>query len=258
MSLNYYLTGEFLHVATTNVFNFIAFLSAIMLLLDPILFVVHTAYNYYLHLQAEKAETEKRAGKSPSEVSRTLPKDRLNVTPEWWKWYLAAFVIHLFDAWFFRTIIPFFERARAQRDLPPNDLQDLADIARLMWGIVRSLSLFVIGIEVWEKRLVLVTVLGKEWKNPKWGFAVFYFLAPAIVAVAASPVAAYFVLLGLWNSWGFFWGVIKEAFTPDWRNKQDVFVKTATDSVTATVTVATTTKESTKTQAWAFLTQFRG
>ena len=255
MTLSYCLTGEFLHIATTNVFNVVALLSAVLLLLDPILFLVHSGYNYYLHLQAEKAEAEKRAGKPPSEQSRNRPKDRLNATPEWWKWYLAAFVIHLFDAWFFRTIIPFFERARAQRDLPTNDLQDLADISRLMWGIIRSLSLFVIGIEVWEKRLVLVTVLGTKWKNPKWGFAVLYFLAPTIVAVAVSPVVLYFVLLGVCNSGGFFCGVIKEAFTPDWRSSQDVFVKTATETVTTTVGTATA---SPKAPVWAFLTQFRG
>jgi hypothetical protein len=255
MTLSYCLTGEFLHIATANVFNVVALLSAVLLLLDPILFLVHSGYNYYLHLQAEKAEAEKRAGKPPSEQSRNRPKDHLNATPEWWKWYLAAFVIHFFDAWFFRTIIPFFERARAQRDLPTNDLQDLADISRLMWGIIRSLSLFVIGIEVWEKRLVLVTVLGTKWKNPKWGFAVLYFLAPTIVAVAVSPVVLYFVLLGVWNSGGFFWGVIKEAFTPDWRSSQDVFVKTATETVTTTVGTATA---SPKAPAWAFLTQFRG
>lgn len=252
MSLSYYFTADFLHIAITNVFNVVALLSAIMLLLDPILFLAHSGYNYYLHLQAEKAQAEKRAGKPPSEKSRSTAKDTLTPTPEWWKWYLAAFFVHLFDAWFFRTIIPFFERARVQRDMSPSHLQDLADIARLMWGIVRTLSLFVIGIEVWEKRLVLVTVLGKEWKNPKWGFACLYLLAPTIVAVAVSPVVLYFVLLGVWNSSGFFWGVIKEAFTPDWRSSQDVFVKTATQTTTATVTT-----ESAKAGAWAFLTQFR-
>lgn len=126
-----------------------------------------------------------------------------------------------------------------------------------MWGIVRSLSLFVIGIEVWEKRLVLVTVLGKEWKNPKWGFACLYFIAPTTVAVAGSPVVLYFVLLGVWNSSGFFWGVIKEAFTPDWRSSQDVFVKTATETMTATVTIGTAAPNA-KAGVWGFLNQFRG
>jgi hypothetical protein len=139
--------------------------------------------------------------------------------------------VHLLDAWFFRSIIPFFERARSQRDLPPDDLQDLADICRLLWGIVRCLSLFVIILEIWEQRLVLKTVLGQDYKNPKWGFAVSYFLAPAIVALAALPVAVYFIFLAVWNSSGFFWGVVRDAFTPDWRSGQDVFVKKATESV---------------------------
>jgi hypothetical protein len=233
MALGYYVSAEFLYVATVNVFNVIALLSAILLLLDPILFVAHTAFNYYLAQQALKPPPGKQTkGNSDRQDPRANPQNRLHPKPEWWKWYVVSALIHLLDAWFFRSIIPFYERARSQHDAPPDDLQDLADISRLLWGIVRCLSLFVIALEVWEKRLVLKTVLGQDYKNPKWGFAISYFLAPAIVAIAASPVAVYLMLLALRNSIGFFWGVVKEAFTPDWRTGQDVFVKTATETAT--------------------------
>jgi hypothetical protein len=225
LSLSHYLSQQFLYNATTNVFNVIALLSAILLLLDPILFVAHTGYIYYQSTQADNTSVEKKKG-------RPSNKDHLHTKPQWWMWYGASIIIHLLDAWFFRTIIPFFERARSQRDIPTDNVQDLADICRLLWGISRSLSLFVIGLEIWDKRLELKTVLGQNYKNPKWGFALGYFIAPAIIALAASPVALYFVLLGVWNSGGFFVQVIKEAFKPDWRRGQDVFVKTATETVT--------------------------
>src|SRR5271170_6397619 len=158
MSWRYYVSGEFVYVSTTNVFNVIAFLSAILLLLDPIFFVVHTGYNFY---QAHQALKQKEKGKGKEkESSRKNPKERIPPPEaEWWKWYAVSATIHLLDAWFFRSIIPFFERARSQRDSPPNDLQDFADVSRLLWGIVRSLSLFVVGLEIWEKRLVLKSVL---------------------------------------------------------------------------------------------------
>ena len=239
MSYSYYVSGQFLYAATTNVFNVIAILSAILFLLDPLVFVAHTGYNFYLSKQATKRANEK----APERRSRRAPEppeETLQPKPQWWKWYLASATVHLFDAWFFRSIIPFFERAQAQREVPSNDLQELADICRLLWGIVRTLSLFVIGLEVWEKRLVLKTVLGQQYKNPKWGFAISYFLAPAIVALAASPVALYLVCRVLWNSTGFFWAVVKEAFTPDWRSGQDVFVKKATETVKVVETTIAT------------------
>ena len=249
MALSHYVSAEFLYVATVNVFNVIALLSAILLLLDPILFVAHTAFNYYLAQQALKPPPEKQTkGSSDRQGPRTNPQSRLHPKPEWWKWYAVSALIHLLDAWFFRSIIPFYERARSQRDATPDDLQDLADISRLLWGIVRSLSLFVIALEVWEKRLVLKTVLGQDYKNPKWGFAISYFLAPAIVAIAASPVAVYLILLALRNSVGFFGGVIKEAFTPDWRTSQDVFIKTATQA--AAVMADTSSAPSVTKSAW--------
>lgn len=153
---------------------------------------------------------------------------------------MAIAAVHLLDAWFFRTIVPFFERARVQRETSPDDLQDLADICRLLWGIVRALSLFVIGLEVREKRLELKKMIGEDYKNPKWGFVFSYFLAPTIVALAASPVAVYFVFLALWHSTGFFCLVVKEAFTPDWRSGQDVFVKTAAETIKVVTTSAPT------------------
>ena len=243
MSWSYYVSGDFLYVSTTNIFNVIALLSAILLLLDPILFIVHSGYNYYVAQQASKPTTEKRKETRANLQNRVSPKT------EWWKWYIVSATIHLLDAWFFRSIVPFFERARSQRDLPPNDLQDLADISRLLWGIVRSLSLFVIILEIWEQRLVLKTVLGQNYKNPKWGFAVSYFLAPGVVALSALPVAIYFVLLAVWNSSGFFWGVITDAFTPDWRRGQDVFVKPAKETVTL---VAKATPVPSIKPAWKF------
>ena len=220
MSWSYYTSGDFLYVATTNLFNAIAFLSAILLLLDPLVFAFHTVYGYYRAQKALKEQDGKKFKKAPA----------LN-KPVWWKWYALSATIHLLDAWFFRSIIPFFERARTHKDQAPNDLQDLADISRLLWGIIRSLSLFVITLEIWEKRLVLKTVLGQHWTNPKWGFAVSYFVAPSVIALSALPVAVYFILLGVWNSTGFFWMVIKDAFSPDWRHGQDVFVLTVTEKV---------------------------
>jgi hypothetical protein len=235
MVLEYYMSSAFLYNATTNVFNVIALLSAILLILDPVVFVLHTGYSFYLHEQARKAADEK-ASAGPSASTRAKGPPRTDEPqPAWWKWYAVSATIHLLDAWFFRSIIPFFERVRSAHypgDGRPDDLQDLADISRLLWGIVRALSLFVITLEVWEKRLVLKTVLGQHWKNPKWGFAISYFLSPAIVAVSGSPVVVYFAFLAVWNSAGFFWSVIKQAFKPDWRRTQDVFVQTATKVVT--------------------------
>jgi hypothetical protein len=230
LSYSYYVSSEFLYLATANLFNVIALVSAMLLLFDPILFLAHTGYNYYLAQQALKTgEKEKRKGPPK-------PKD----APQWWKWYAVGITIHLLDAWFFRTIFPFYERVQSLRisPPPPDDLNDLADISRILWGIVRTLSLFVIGLEIWDQRLVLKSLLGQTYTSPKWWFALSYFLAPAIVALSASPVAIYFVVLALWNSGGFFWGVIKDAFTPDWRTSQDVFVKTATTTVTSTIKIA--------------------
>ena len=249
MSWCYYVSGEFLYVATTNLFNVIALLSAVLLLLDPIVFIAHSGYNFYLSVQETKAAATREKPKGRSQPPRQNLQDRIPPKTEWWKWYVVSATIHLFDAWFFRSIIPFFERARSQHDAPPNDLQDLADISRLLWGIVRTLSLFVIALEIWEQRLVLTTVLGQHYKNPKWGFAVSYFLAPAIVALGALPVAIYFILLGLWNSGGFFWGVVKEAFTPDWRSGQDVFVKKAAETIAV---VKKTTSTPIPKPAWKF------
>src|SRR5579859_6737770 len=222
MSWAYYVSFDFLYASTINVFNFTALISATLLLLDPVVFTIHTGYDYYQARQALKAETEKSGGATRAQPQRK--HGAKNPKTVWWKWYVISATVHLFDAWFFRSIIPFFERARSQKDLPPNDFQDLADIVRLLWGIIRALSLFVIALEIWEKRLVLNQVLGMHWKNPKWGFATSYFLAPMIIAVSGIPVVIYLVVLALWNSTGFFWGVIKEAFTPDWRSGQDVFV----------------------------------
>jgi hypothetical protein len=228
MPLSYYLSGPFLYNSTTNVFNFIALISAILLILDPILFVAHTGYNYYLSRQTT-APPEKPKGRSKG----TSSASHLHATPSWWKWYVVAGLIHLLDAWFFRSIIPFFERARASKGLPtPDDMQDLADICRLLWGIIRALSIFVIGLEIWENRLDLTKTLGQNYKNPKWGFAVSSLLAPGIVAVSAVPVVVYLICLGVGNSLGFFSGVVKDALKPDWRRTQDVFVKTATKVVT--------------------------
>jgi hypothetical protein len=231
-SWGYYVSGSFLYVATTNIFNFIALLSAVLLILDPILFTFHSGYNYYVAYKAQKV-----ADASGKPVSRIPPRGTRPVV--WWKWYAVSATIHLLDAWFFRSIIPFFERARANQGQPANDLQDLADITRILWGIVRSLSLFVISLEVWEKRLVLRHVLGQQWNSPKWGFAIVYFIAPGIIALSAVPVVAYFVALALWNSTGFLWFVIKDAFTPDWRHGQDVFVARITETVTEKVATAT-------------------
>jgi hypothetical protein len=232
------MSSTFLYNATTNVFNVVALLSAILFILDPVVFVVHTGYNYYLHVQATKAANEKTTKGRRSHQSE-------EPQPAWWKWYAISATIHILDAWFFRSIIPFFERVRSPRypgDGRPDDLQDTADISRLLWGIVRVLSLFVVLLEVWEKRLELKKILGQHWKNPKWGFAISYFVSPAIIALAASPVAIYFACLGVWNSTGFFWSVIKEAFTPDWRRTQDVFAQTATKVVTVVKSTPTETK----------------
>jgi len=237
MPISYYWSCEFAYVATTNVFNFIAFLSAVLLILDPLIFLSHTGYTVYHESKStrETTPTEKRgSGRSHrAETRSSLSK------PQWWKWYAVSAGVHLLDAWFFRTIIPFYERAQSHRQSgqppSPDDMQEFADICRLLWGIVRTLSLFVIGIEIWEKRLVVKDLLGKEYKNPKWGFAVSYFLAPVIVALSLVPVAVYFLILTCKNSTGFLWSVIKEAFTPDWRRGQDVFVKTTTATSTKTV-----------------------
>lgn len=226
MPLSYYFTGNSLYNSTTNVFNVIALISAILLILDPILFVAHTGYNFYLSRQTT-APPEKPKGRSKSSAAH------LQAAPTWWKWYAVAAAIHLLDAWFFRSIIPFFERARASKGLsPPDDMQDLADICRLLWGIIRALSIFVIGLEIWENRIDLTKSLGQNYKNPKWGFAVSCFLAPGIIAFSALPVAGYLVFLGCWNSLGFLSGVVREALRPDWRRGQDVFVKTSTKVVT--------------------------
>src|SRR5271169_753882 len=112
MSWGYYVSKEFLYASTTNVFNFIALISAILLLLDPILFIVHSGYNYYIAQQSQKPTNEKR------KETRANLQSRIPQKVEWWKWYLVSMTIHLLDAWFFRTIVPFFERARSQRDLP--------------------------------------------------------------------------------------------------------------------------------------------
>src|SRR5579862_6816403 len=217
----YYFSGLFLYNSTTNVFNFIALISAVLLILDPILFVAHTGYNVYLSRQV-RAPAEKPRGRAKAASSLT------HAAPTWWKWYAVAATIHLLDAWFFRSIIPFFERAGASnRHTTPDDMQDLADICRLLWGIVRALSIFVIGLEVWDNRLELKKTLGQNYKDPKWGFAVACFMAPAIVAFAALPVLGYLVCLAAWNSLGFFGGVVKEALKPDWRRTQDVFAKTS-------------------------------
>jgi hypothetical protein len=239
MPLSYYWSSEFAYVATTNVFNLIAFLSAVFLLFDPLVFLSHTGYSIYHDRKAVREPSpasEKRGsrGSHSRHESRALPEKT-----QWWKWYAVSATVHLMDAWFFRTIIPFYERAKAHRlsGLPPqpNDIEEFADICRLLWGIVRALSLFVILIELWEKRLVIKDILGKDYKNPKWGFAVSYFLAPAIVASSLVPVVIYFFILACRNSTGFFWNVIKDAFKPDWRTGQNVFVKTATTTSTKTV-----------------------
>jgi hypothetical protein len=225
LSISGFFTQQALHNATSNVFNFIALLSAILLLLNPVIFVAHTGYNLY------QAQTEAKQGGGEKKKHKS-PKDHLHPRPKWHRWYAVAMGIHLLDAWFFRTIIPFFERARGDTvALPANDIQDLADICRLLWGIVRALSLFVIGLEIWDKRLELKTVLGKDWKNPRWGFAAVYLLAPAIVALSTLPVVIYFAFLALGNSTGFFRTVVRDAFTPDWRSGQDVFMKTATEVI---------------------------
>jgi len=239
MSISYYWSSQFAYVATTNIFNFIAFLSAIFLILDPIVFLSHTGYDFYYREKAGREpspSTEKRGGRGAhnrADARASQPK------PQWWKWYAVSATIHLMDAWFFRTIIPFYERASVYRlsgqPPSPDDLQEFSDICRLMWGIVRALSLFVILIELWEKRLVVKDLLGKDYKNPKWAFAVSYFVAPAIIAISLIPVVIYFVLFGLWNSTGFFWNVVTEAFTPDWRKGQDVFTKIATTTATKTI-----------------------
>jgi len=232
MPLSYYLSGSFLYNSTTNVFNVIALISAILLIVDPILFIAHTGYNFYLSRQTITPAPEKPTkGRSKSSTSH------LQATPTWWKWYAVAATIHLLDAWFFRSIIPFFERARASKGLsPPDDMQDLADICRLLWGIIRALSIFVIGLEIWENRLDVTKSLGQNYKNPKWGFALSFFLAPGIIALSALPVVGYLVFLGCWNSLGFLSSVIKEALKPDWRRGQDVFVKTSTKVVTVVPT----------------------
>jgi hypothetical protein len=230
----YYVSGSFLYAATTNVFNVIALLSAVLLLLDPIVFVAHSGYNFYADHKAQTAVAE--APEKPKSRKAPPPSRK----PVWWKWYAVSATIHLLDAWFFRSIVPFFERAQANQGKPStSDLQDIADITRILWGIVRSLSLFVIGLEIWETRLVLKSVLGQHYDNPKWGFAISYFVAPAIIAVAALPVGGYLVVLALWNSTGFFLAVVKDAFTPDWRHGQDVFVARITETVTSKVAAAT-------------------
>jgi magnesium-transporting ATPase (P-type) len=229
MSLSYYTSSSFLYAATTNVFNVIAILSAILFILDPILFLIHTTYKFYLSLYPPEPPSESGKSKGRDNAPKP-PKERLVAKVAWWKWYLVAATIHLFDAWFFRTIIPFYERARALKELSGDNLQELADIARLLWGIVRGLSLIVIGMEIWEQRLVLKSTLGEDYKNPKWAFAASYLIAPAIVGVSLVPVAVYLALLAVWHSTGFFWSVVREAFTPDWRSGQDVFVKHATST----------------------------
>ena len=234
MDISCYLSSKFLFIATANVFNVIALISAILLLLDPILFVAHTGYNFY---QLKKAE------KNPP-PAQTRSKGRAEVNPyrqppytAWWKWYVVAGIVHLLDAWFFRTFMPFLERARSEIEQPQDDLRDLVDIARLLWGIVRALSILVIALEILEKRLVLKTVLGEDYKNPKWGFAIAVFLAPAIVVISFTPVVVYWLLLALWNSTGFFYRVIVDAFTPDWRTGQDVFV---TSKIRETIVIKAT------------------
>jgi len=241
MSISYYWSYEFFYVSTTNLFNLIALFSAILFILDPIVFLGHTGYNVYHKYKHEK---------DPAPEKRSTAKD-LSESAHWWKWHAVSAGVHLLDAWFFRSIIPFLERARANRSNPPSpdDFQDLADICRLLWGIVRTLSLFVIALEIWEQRLLLKTVLGTDKKNPKWAFAVSYFITPAIIAVAAIPVVVYFLLLALRNSTGFLWSVIKEAFTPDWRHGQDVFVKTAIQVKTV---IATVTATPSGVSAWKF------
>ena len=239
MPFNYYFSGEFLYNSTTNVFNFIALISAILLILDPLLFIAHTGYNFYLSRKVASPAAEKPKGR-PRAASAS---QHHHATPSWWKWYVVAASIHLLDAWFFRSIVPFFERARASKGVPhPDDLQDLADISRLLWGILRALSIFVIGLEVWENRLNLTKTLGQNYKNPKWGFAASCFLAPTIVVVSAVPVVGYWVLWAGWNSLGFLTGVVTQALKPDWRRTQDVFVKTATEVVTALPTSETNPK----------------
>ena len=242
MNLSYYTSSAFLYAATTNVFNLIALLSAILFIVDPIAFLIHGGYKFYLSLYPPPPP--ETTGKSKSRAPPPAPKDRISDRTPWWKWYLAAATIHLFDAWFFRTIIPFYERAQATKDLAPDNLQELADITRLLWGIVRALSLIVVGMEIWEKRLILKSTLGEDYRNPKWAFAASYLIAPAIVGTCLVPVAAYLVLLTVWHSTGFFWIVVKEAFTPDWRSGQDVFVKHVTETVVklSTMAPAATTK----------------
>src|SRR5437667_62950 len=151
MSWSYYVSWEFLYVTTPNVFNVIALLSAILVLLDPIVFIAHSGYNYYAAIKEANPSKQKQKEKGRAAPRQNL-QDRLPEKLEWWKWYAASVSIHLLDAWFFRSIIPFFERAQNQHDLPVDDFQDLADISRLLWGIVRTLSLFVILLEIWEQR----------------------------------------------------------------------------------------------------------
>ena len=243
MALSDYLSSKFLFIATANVFNVIALISAILLLLDPILFLAHTAYNFYQLKKAEKnPPPEKGRGKARGEVN----PHRAPPNTAWWKWYVVVGIIHLLDAWFFRTFIPFLERARNGVETPGDDLRDLVDIARLLWGIVRALSILVLALEILEKRLVLKTVLGEDYKNPKWGFAIAVSLAPAIVIIAFSPVVVYWLLLALWNSTGFFWGVIVDAFKPDWRTGQDVFVTKIRETIVIKAT------ETSKPALWQF------
>src|SRR5271163_2777560 len=88
MALSDYFASKFLFIATANVFNVIALISAILLLLDPILFVAHTGYNFYQLRKAEKAPaaTEKKTrGKASESTHHRIPPHT-----EWWKWYLVS------------------------------------------------------------------------------------------------------------------------------------------------------------------------
>jgi len=209
MALSDYFSSKFLFIATANVFNVIALISAILLLLSPIVFVAHTGYNFYHFQKAEKIPPQQTGRRAEVNPYRHPPYTA------WWKWYVVTGIIHLLDAWFFRTFMPFLERARSGIETPAKDLGDLIDIARLLWGIVRALSIVVIAVEILEKRLILETVS----------------LAPMIVAISFSPVALYWLLLATWNSTGFLWGVIVDAFKPDWRTGQDVFAPSNTAEI---------------------------
>jgi len=94
------------------------------------------------------------------------------------------------------------------------------------------LSILIVSIEIMDHRLDPKSVLGSNFRNPKRLLAMSWFIGPALVVISALPVVLYFFVVMCWHSVGFCWSVVMEAFSPDWRTSQDVFVATARETVT--------------------------